>query len=234
MPNVLAASTSDGQSILDDEKGVSLTKISPNVWMHTSIGIVDGEKIPANGLILATSQGLVMIDTPWDDDLTEQLFTLVKKQFPHKKVTDAIVTHSHDDRIGGIKTLYNKGVNVHSTELTADFAQQRGFERPLGDLKKVANLKFGHLKIQTFYPGKGHTEDNIVVWLPQEHILFGGCLIKSLETAEIVQTPGSFVNEWPKSVQKVMKKYNQIEQVIPGHGNPGNEQLLDHTIDLLQ
>ncbi len=38
-------------------------------------------------------------------------------------MTDAIVTHAHDDRIGGLNTLYKYGVKVHSTKLTADFAR---------------------------------------------------------------------------------------------------------------
>ena len=43
-------------------------------------------------------------------------------------MTDAVVTHAHDDRIGGLNTLYKYGVKVHSTKLTADFARQQGYD----------------------------------------------------------------------------------------------------------
>ncbi|UHA75941.1 subclass B1 metallo-beta-lactamase [Paenibacillus sp. 481] len=213
---------------------VSIKQLKPNVWMHTSIGVIGGNRIPANGLILETSKGLVLIDTPWNDELTEQLLQLLKKQFPKKEVTTAIVTHAHDDRVGGMKTLSNKGVKVHSTPLTADLAEQQGFKRPLGDLKNVSKLQFGDVKVETFYPGKGHTEDNIVVWLPQHKMLFGGCLVKSLDSKSIVQTPGSYVAEWPQAIKKVSKKYNGIKAVVPGHGDSGDARLLTHTIDLLK
>ncbi|QWI72975.1 subclass B1 metallo-beta-lactamase (plasmid) [Bacillus mycoides] len=215
-------------------KEVSISQLAPNVWMHTSIGVVEGNRIPANGLILETSKGLVLVDTPWNDDLTKQLLQMIKKQFPKKEITDAIVTHAHDDRIGGIKTLSQKGVKVHSTMLTADLAKQKGFDRPLGDLKELTDMKFGDIDVATFYPGKGHTEDNIIVWLPQYKILFGGCLIKSLDTKEIVQTPGSYITDWSQSINKLSQKYNDIRVVVPGHGDPGDISLLTHTLDLIR
>lgn len=176
---------------------------------------------PANGLLLETSKGIVLIDTPWNDSLTEQLMTQIKQRFPGKRMTDAIVTHAHDDRIGGLNTLYKYGVKVHSTKLTADFARQQGYDRPLGDMKNVTKLQFGDMKIETFYPGKGHTEDNITVWLPEDKLLFGGCLIKALETKEIIPTPGFYPDQWPRAVRKVMKRYQDISIVVPGHGSPG-------------
>ncbi len=87
-------------------KGVTLTQLAPHVWMHTSTGMADGRPVPANGLLLDTSKGIVLIDTPWNDSLTEQLMTQINQQFPGKRMTDAIVTHAHDDRIGGLNTLY--------------------------------------------------------------------------------------------------------------------------------
>ncbi|MFP3480151.1 MBL fold metallo-hydrolase, partial [Burkholderia sp. SIMBA_057] len=84
--------------------------------MHTSTGTADGSPVPANGLLLETSKGIVLIDTPWNDSLTEQLMTQIKQRFPGKRMTDAIVTHAHDDRIGGLNTLYKYGVKVHSTK----------------------------------------------------------------------------------------------------------------------
>lgn len=215
-------------------KDVTLTQLAPHVWMHTSTGTADGSSVPANGLLLETSKGIVLIDTPWNDSLTEQLMTQIKQRFPGKRMTDAIVTHAHDDRIGGLNTLYKYGVKVHSTKLTADFARQQGYDRPLGDLKNVTKLQFGDMKIETFYPGKGHTEDNITVWLPEDKLLFGGCLIKALETKEIVPTPGFYPDQWPRAVRKVMKRYQDISIVVPGHGSPGDDRLLPHTISLLK
>ena len=81
--------------------------------------------------------------------------------------------------------MKERGIKAHSTALTAALAKKNGYEEPLGDLQTVTNLKFGNMKVETFYPGKGHTGDNIVVWLPQYNILAGGCLVKSADAKDL-------------------------------------------------
>ena len=49
---------------------------------------------------------------------------MVEKKF-QKRVTDVIITHAHADRIGGMKTLKERGIKAHSTVLTAELAKER-------------------------------------------------------------------------------------------------------------
>ncbi|PGK48603.1 hypothetical protein CN907_00100 [Bacillus anthracis] len=149
-------------------------------------------------------------------------------------VNVSCVTHAHVDRIGGIKTLKEKGIQVHSTALTATLAKKNGYEEPIADLKEITNMKFGNIKVETFYPGKGHTEDNIIVWLPQYNILFGGCLVKSTDAKDLGNVADAFVDVWAGSVENVMNRYRNIKSVVPGHGEVGDKSLLSHTLDLLQ
>lgn len=101
-------------------------------------------------------------------------------------------------------------------------------------MKEIENMRFGDTKVKTYYPGKGHTKDNITVWLPQYKILFGGCLVKSLDTREIVQTPGSYLFNWSKAIKKIEGTYKNKNIVVPGHGDPGDNRLFTHTLDLLK
>ena len=80
-----------------------------------------------------------------------------------------------------------------------------------------------------FYPGAGHTEDNIVVWLASEKILFGGCFIKSLQHNNLGYTGDADINEWSNSLQQVINRYPDIKLVVPGHGKNGDVSLLTHT-----
>ncbi len=158
---------------------------------------------------------------------------MAKKKFK-KSVTDVIITHAHADRIGGIKTLKERGIKAHSTTLIAELAKKNGYEEPLGDLQAITKLKFGNMKVETFYPGKGHTEDNIVVWLPQYNMLVGGCLVKSASAKDLGNVTDAYVNEWSTSIENVLKRYENINFVVPGHGEVGDKGLLLHTLDLLK
>ncbi|PFO66260.1 subclass B1 metallo-beta-lactamase [Bacillus cereus] len=230
------------QKVVKNESGtISISQLNKHVWVHTELGYFNGEAVPSNGLVLTTSKGLVLttskglvlVDSSWDDKLTKELIEMVEKKFK-KRVTDVIITHAHADRIGGIKTLKERGIKAHSTALTAELAKKNGYEEPLGDLQTITNLKFGNMKVETFYPGEGHTEDNIVVWLPQYNILAGGCLVKSASAKDLGNVADAYVNEWSTSIENVLTRYRNINAVVPGHGEVGDRGLLLHTLDLLK
>lgn len=218
-------------TVKDDENKVTLSKINENVWIHTTYGDFEGVSTPANGLVVLSSKGAILIDTPWSNDETEALIKLVKKNFK-KNIVLAIITHAHVDRIGGIDTLLKHGITVESTELTAKAAVKNGYKSPKPVLKKESVLKVGNLKIVTYYPGEGHTKDNIVVWLSDYKILFGGCLIKSQSSDNLGYINDANVKEWPKTIERLIKKYPDAKVVVPGHGECGGLELLTHTLQL--
>lgn len=88
--------------------------------------------------------------------------------------------------------------------------------------------------LEAFYPGGGHTIDNIVVWLPKSKILFGGCLVRSLESKSLGYVGEAHIEQWSDSVKRVLAKYSEAKLVIPGHGKFGDIELLNHTEKLAE
>jgi metallo-beta-lactamase class B len=211
---------------------ITLSKIEDSVWVHTTYKLYDNYTLPSNGLIIQTSTGLVLIDTPWDDSLTVELLDSAKKRF-NQDVVFAIITHAHVDRIGGIRTLHKKRIKVVSIALTCRKAKELGFEVPEQVLATDTTFVVGHERLELFYPGAGHTVDNSVVWIPERKILFGGCLVKAELFTNLGNVTDADLKEWPRSIYKVMDKFPAVKVVIPGHGNSGGKKLLQHTLDLL-
>ncbi|MFJ7940819.1 hypothetical protein ACIQYG_20295 [Peribacillus sp. NPDC096622] len=58
-----------------------LTQIKKDAWVHTTYTEIQGNKIGANGLVLSTSKGIVLVDATWDDKLAKQLLHMIKKEF---------------------------------------------------------------------------------------------------------------------------------------------------------
>lgn len=222
--------------ITNKDKSIVLTKLSDKVWAHTSYNEWNGVKVPHNGLVITTSKGAVLIDTAWDtaesQPKTEELLKMIKKHLK-KKVVLALVTHAHDDSIGGIQALLNKGIDVRSTLLTAKLAKERGYPSPTPSLDANPVLKVGDTVIEAFYPGEGHSKDNITVWLPQSKILFAGCFIKSLKDKDLGNLADANTEQWDDSIRKVINKFPDIQTVVPGHGEWGDKSLLFHTVDLI-
>ncbi|MFY0762263.1 subclass B1 metallo-beta-lactamase [Metabacillus dongyingensis] len=220
--------------ITNPDKTIVLTKLNDKVWTHTSYNEWNGTTYDHNGLIVSTSKGLVLIDTAWgNDQKTEELLKMIKKHLK-KKVVLALITHAHDDSISGIRALLNQGIDVRSTLLTAKLAKEYGYPSPKPTLDVKPVMKVGDTVIEAFYPGEGHSKDNITVWLPQYKLLFGGCLIKSLDAKDLGNLSDANVEQWDNSVNKVIENYPHVETVVPGHGTWGDKSLLFHTIDLIK
>jgi metallo-beta-lactamase class B len=216
----------------DDSTNVEIQKISQRTWTHTSFETVNGYRTDSNGMIIDCSTELVLVDTCWNDKQTLALLKKTKELF-NKQISLAIITHSHADRIGGIRALLANRIKVVSTTLTSKMAATSGYPTPLPELNQTqTNLQIGNIEIKVYFPGPGHTKDNIVVWIPTDYVLFGGCLIKSIQSNNLGNTADADLDKWGSSIQNLKNQYPLAKFVIPGHGPIGGIELLQHTIDL--
>jgi len=121
-----------------------------------------------------------------------------------------------------------------SQECLESYKTQK-FKAPnrLFDIKEGLKLNVGEEIVEVYFPGESHSTDNTVVYFHNKKVLFGGCMVKSLESRGPGFTGDANMEEWPKSVEKVLKRYKDARIVVPGHGNWGDTKLLRHTIDLL-
>lgn len=215
-----------------DENYIELYKINDTIWVHTSYAKYNGHRVSSNGVVVISSEGLVLVDTPWNNEQTDELLKVTKDVFK-KDIIIAIITHAHDDRIGGIDTLLENNVDVRSTSMTLIEAEKYGFKKPQPKLDSEPSFSVGNIDVEVFYPGEGHTVDNITVWFPQYKVLFGGCLIKSLDSKDKGNIEDANVQQWPYSVKNLLEKYPDAETVIPGHGEWGSLDLIRHTLELV-
>jgi glyoxylase-like metal-dependent hydrolase (beta-lactamase superfamily II) len=217
---------------------------------------------PSNSLLIRASKSdYVLVNTLCDNQGARQLVDWMKNSFGEVNLV-AINTGFHVDNLGGNEFLLGKGIAVYGSDLTAKLITERGqaeksrllegFKSPenkkyydayknlnfvppnrVFDINEGLQLKTGDEDVNVFYPGPSHTIDNVVVYFPKRKILFGGCMIKSLDSKNLGYTADADLKEWPKAAGKILEKYSEARIVIPGHGNWGDIQLVKHTIQLL-
>lgn len=210
--------------------GVMVRRLAERVWLHVTVEPGAG-RYESNGLIIDTGDGSsLLIDTAWDDAQTGVLARwAAERGMPIRR---AIPTHFHSDRLGGIDTLRALGVTMTGLDLTRQLAAAKGITAPEVLFTAAARTYAGE-GFEAFYPGAGHSRDNIVVWLSRERILFGGCLIKAAETRDMGNTADADVAHWDDAVTAVQARYPQAARVIPGHGSVGGPNVLTHTNALI-
>ncbi|WP_237157901.1 metallo-beta-lactamase [Shewanella psychrophila] len=185
-------------------------------------------KMDANSFIYIDNQDAYLIDTPWNvSDMPDLMSWL---QIKGLSLKGALVTHYHADSAAGLGYLDKAGFDTYASDMTNALLKKE--DKPIANHTFLSG-KFEFVKgsIEAFFPGAGHSMDNLVVWLPGEQILIGGCFLKSNSSNSLGWTGDADLANWYHSASNVKAKYADAKLVFPGHGDGvEGSAIIDHTM----
>jgi len=216
---------------------------------------------PANSLLVRyPHKYIIWIDTPYTDSATEFVWNWVKSQDWNEQMVE-INTGFHSDNLGGNGFLINQSVDIYGTDLIVEMLINQSENTRHQILKWLKKPKFKQyhdvhstakyfppnkvltikqdegvylLKdlLEVYYPGPSHSKDNLIVYFPDKKLLFGGCAVKSIQSKNLGFTGDAVMSEWPKSLKRVLNRYNDVMLLVPGHGEVGGLELITHTLEM--
>lgn len=84
---------------------IHVQAIAPGVWRHVSYRrFPQLGYFPSNGLVVTSPKGVLMIDTAWDSGQTARILDCVEANLG--TIDALVVTHAHDDRLGGLAEVH--------------------------------------------------------------------------------------------------------------------------------
>ncbi len=213
---------------------LEVVRISKNSFIHASYyDLQSAPNYPANGLIYVNEGQAIIVDTPWTDKETKALTNWLIDSLK-VNIAGVIITHWHIDCMGGLTEIHKAGIKSYSNRLTGEIAKSKALPVPEVSFRDSLTVKLADKEMICRYFGPGHTTDNIVVWIPEEKILFGGCMLKSLRWQGLGFTGDADLGEWPNTLKKLLENYSDSDVVITGHGDYGDSGIIHHTIELLK
>lgn len=214
-----------------EEPKLKISHLTGDFYIYTTYNTYEGNKVPANGMYLVTNNGVVLFDTPWDTTQFQPLLDSIKLKH-NKDVSMCIATHWHGDRTGGLEYYKQKGIKTYTTSLTDKLSKKNNAKRAEYLIKKDTAFTIGKYSFETYYPGEGHTEDNIVIWFKNEKILYGGCLVKGAEAENLGFLGDGNIIEYETTLKNVQKKYPDPKFIIVSHHDWKNINSLKNSIEL--
>jgi len=101
-------------------------------------------------------------------------------------------------------------------------------------INKDTVFTVGQYSFKTYFPGQGHAPDNIVIWFEKGRILYGGCLIKSVEDNSLGNLSDANVKDYAATIKNVLEKCNNPKYILTGHGDWTSTKSLNHTLEMAQ
>ncbi len=205
----------------------------------------------SNAGFVITHDRVVVIDALGSPDLARQLLAEIKKR-TSLPVTDVIVTHFHADHIYGLQVFKAAGARIwaheagknylHSEIAQARLAASRVDLAPWVDtqtqlvfadewLTADRSLNLGGVSFQLMHMGPAHSLEDLVVYLPQQQVLFAGDLMFR-QRVPFVGLADS--RHWQQGLTSLSSL--NVQWAVPGHG-PATQnftQDLQLTQDYLQ
>jgi metallo-beta-lactamase class B len=213
---------------------LQIIPLSDHVFVHvTELISPQFGKVSCNGLIYVNGKDAVIMDTPVSTGLSAHLLNWFNTTFPDVKLKAVIVNHFHADCLGGLSVFHEAGATSYSHKLTPDLLKLKNelYPAPQKTFDKSVTLDVDGKNVVLRFLGEAHTRDNIVAWIEDEKILFGGCMVKTLNATK-GNLADANIEEWPSTIARIKKEFPELKIVIPGHGNYGGVELLDYTIKL--
>lgn len=212
---------------------LKISHLTGDFYVFTTYNYYKGNRIPANGMYLLTNKGAIIIDSPWDTTQFQPLLDSIQLKH-NKSIVMCIATHFHEDRTGGLVYYQQKGIKTYTTRQTDELSRKRGMKRAEFLINKDTVFSIGQYSFQTYYPGHGHAPDNIVIWFEKEKILYGGCLIKSIQDDNLGNLGDANVKEYATTLKHVQKKCRNPKYIIPGHNGWTSTKSLEHTLQMAE
>lgn len=194
------------------------------------------------GVVVGTN-GLLVVDTrsgPYEaDELLSDLREL--SPLPVRWVVD---THWHFDHSFGNARFDQAEVYGHETvpamlaehaeaeraglaERSEEWARQMAelvIVPPTRTFGSVAAIDLGDRGVELVHGGRGHTDGDVVVRVPDADVVFMGDLIE--QSGPPSYGSDSFPLDWPTTVELLSGLVRPSTTVVPGHGDPVDEAFL--------
>lgn len=189
------------------------------------------------GLVLG-EQGCLVIDTRGDGTQGAELAAAVRAVTPLP--WRVVLTHAHFDHSFGTAAFAPCEIWAHERcaaalaagaeadrkawseyyrdqgrPAVAEAIQAAAVLAPTHPVTARTELDLGGRVVELLPTEHGHTDHDLLVWLPEERVVFAGDLI---EQGAPPAFKGSWPLAWPRAVERLLELKPEV--IVPGHGEP--------------
>ncbi len=191
-----------------------------------------------HSLAVKMGDGIVVVEPPLNEARSRAVLNKIEELWPGVPVTHLILTHSHFDHMGGLRTYAATGATIVTSALNRSYvekalnsphtlvpdelaavaeAQWRIEEVPID---KEFSLEAGNRSIMAKHAQTVHGDDMLVVYLPEIRALFNSDLyFPGMAPSQPLPPP---FGAWAQGLRDRLPELGwDVEMIVAGHGGVG-------------
>ncbi len=197
------------------------------------------------GVVVGTA-GALVVDTRASAAQGQRLADDVRRIAPDRDIRWVVNTHQHFDHTFGNLAFPGAAIHAHEnaaaglvaagdrikdsiradpsvdpdypaiTESVLTDVLQTPYRLPDETFSSAAVIDLGDRYVELAHPGRGHTDGDLVLRVPDVDVVFGGDLIE--QSVDPSYGPDCFPLEWPGALDLMIGMMTDATVAVPGHG----------------
>ncbi len=232
---------------------MKLRRVQEDIYMVRGVDAlpsVENRGFMSNAFAVLTEEGWVVIDALSTPELSKEFVDNLMR-VRKAPIKYAIITHYHPDHWYGAKTYKELGAKIVAHKKLMDFYQSgeaqlalENAEQRFGNLFKSVvlvppdivvedkyTLKVGGKTFEVIYMGPAHTDNDLVVYMPSEKVLFTGDLVL-YNRIPFMGDRGASSKGLVEALHKIKKMDAKV--ILGGHNEPMDMSAVDFTLGYVQ
>jgi cyclase len=217
-----------------------MRQLAPNVFAYIQAGGpgMMNQGVSNGGLIVGDDH-VMAIDSLGAPLQSKALLAAIQKTAPSKPIRRVLITHHHGDHIWGLPFFPPTEILSHpycreamlATPIPSRVWEKRDGWAAGGEPRKIVpptstfdgklTYYYGNMPVELVFSGPAHTWGDVMVYLPQQKILFAG------DVAFYYVAPfahNGHVTKWIEAVERIQRM--DVDVIVPGHGPIGGKKEL--------
>lgn len=200
-----------------------IVKFRDGIYLIRSVG-------SGNITAFTSDDGVLLVDSKLTNEFDKAVELL--RTVTDKPIRYLVNTHFHLDHTGGNTGFAGLGAQIvatANTRMRLSQTQQTGL--PVVTFDDHMDIYFGGRTLRLYHYGRGHTDGDLIIYIPEEKIVMTGDLYAGWGPSIrlIDYNGGGSLVAWPETLDKVMAL--DFDTVIPGHSGVTDRAHLKDYID---
>lgn len=172
-------------------------------------------------IFVTTAKGVIVTD-PISAEAATWLKGEIKK-YSDQPVRYVIYSHHHNDHITGGSVFADSALFVSQVAARPNILKAADPLTPAPDLTFTDRMfiDLGGKHVELIYTGKNHSDNSLVVLLPEQKLLFAVDFIP-VETVAYRTMSSDYPDDWIESLKQVEQL--DFDTLVPGHGKIGKKE----------
>lgn len=211
-------------------------ELAPGVYTYEQLRSAGDELFTTVSMFVVTDEGVLVADGQGSVGETARLIDHIGR-ITDQPIRTVVVGSDHGDHTGG-NSAFPEGVDFIAHPTSAAALEAMAANRPEGAppiplaTETVEDRKVIHMgdeEIQVLFLGRAHTGGDLVVYLPEEKIMF---MSETFLHRVFPAMRSAFPSEWVEMIEAAQAM--DVDVYVPGHGFVDDPSILKEELELFQ